>query len=441
MQWSLLKFIVIILFFFPTFSKADWWHHNSFLVGTVAPSVGGAFTAIANTPAAVFYNPAGIVFAKETEVTVSTNTVYNSTITQQGFLGNNTSKFILTDSDFISGILGSVMRFDFSIPVTFAIALYNKDYINLESNIRSFDSNNTINSNFIQNVHSTDNVYAVAVAFPVSEDMSLGLTLGAFNIQYSEIQTAINIHGPFPNPDSPGNNLHLVENWIYYSDWYVRGLEVGIGSIYKPYENLSLGLSGKYRFILNQGAKSNLNDNSVLTDINFVPLGSNSYQAEQFLNQNHPKNFDKIFDQLPFMIRAGFAYSPAEFQTFSGDIIFHSKADSPNGFYRLKSVFDFAFGSQTNVFDLFNFNLGFFTNNWCGDPSVEDQFINVNFNGYTAGINYTRGNTLYSVTFLTQISKPEAEYKLEAFYSTGNNNPKVNWQSFMLNFGMSSEIE
>ncbi|MEM6732271.1 MAG: UPF0164 family protein [Myxococcota bacterium] len=56
---------------FSISAHADDTHYQDFVVGGRAVGLGGAFTAIANDPSGVFYNPAGIADVEETNLQVS----------------------------------------------------------------------------------------------------------------------------------------------------------------------------------------------------------------------------------------------------------------------------------------------------------------------------------------------------------------------------------
>lgn len=441
---KLLNFFVFTIYIFFILNHApclaDWWHHNSFIIGEKAAGMGGAFTAISNSAAGIYYNPGGIGFAPDVQLSLSTTNYYTSTITQYGYLGNNTSSFNLTDSDLISGFFGGVVKLSTETPIYISFGIYNKDYVNLDNNIESISNDNLIDTKFVQKLFSSENEYAFAFAIRPHEKFSLGFSVALFDIKYSETQTANIVSGPYPNPDNPPDNLYSYEAWQYNSNFIVRGLEFGLGVLYKPNDYFSFGLSGKYKYILSQQGESNLNDNTLLTDVNFVPLGPNSYPTEQQVNVITDNKYDKPFYSLPYMIRAGIAFYPADFQTFSADLIYHSENKAANPFYQLERVYDFAIGSETKFFDTVALRLGIFTNNWCGDPSVSDQFVNVNFIGYTAGLAFINGSSTFSFTYMHQQSQPGSHYALDPFFSNGSNNPDVDWQTDQFALGIVGEL-
>lgn len=84
--------------------------------------------------------------------------------------------------------------------------------------------------------------------------------------------------------------------------------------------------------------------------------------------------------------------------------------------------------------------MGFFSNNWSGDPNVTNQFVNVNFLGYTVGIAYFNKKSVYSLTYMVQESQPGAMYSLEPVLYNGRNNPKVYWRTDQIALAITGEL-
>ena len=281
--------------------------------------------------------------------------------------------------------------------------------------------------------------------YRVHDKFSIGISVAFFDMKYSEVQTANIIHGPYddPTPEGAGNKVYQYETWNYTSNFFVRGIEAGLGFEYKPKDYIAFGLSGKYKFIMQQGADTTCIDNQVVTDPNFIPVnngGDYSDFYDQYMNQITKKHSEEPFSELPYMIRFGVAWMPADWQTFSGDFIYHSENNAVNPFYHTKRVMDYAFGSETIFFEKVGLRFGFFSNYWCGAPNVTDQFVNVNFLGYTAAIVYLGKNSSYSLTYMLQESQPGAVYSLEPVLFNGSNNPKVYWRTDQIAIAIGSEL-
>ena len=68
--------IVLCLGYSPP-SQADPYHYNNMLIGERATGLGGAYTAIADDPSGLYYNPAGIVYSLGSKLSASMNTFYH----------------------------------------------------------------------------------------------------------------------------------------------------------------------------------------------------------------------------------------------------------------------------------------------------------------------------------------------------------------------------
>ncbi|WP_397601653.1 hypothetical protein [Silvanigrella sp.] len=433
-------FIFVSLFSFQSYG--DWWHNHSFLMASRPAGMGGAYTGIGSGPAGVFYNPGGIAFSPDASISVSTTNYYTSTITQDGYLANDNTSFSLTDADLLSGYFGGSFRLGTDLPIYMAFAIYNKDYVNIDNVVESDSKNGLTKTRFVQKVSSTENEYAMAVSFRTHDKFSFGLSIAFFDMRYSELQGANILSGPYDDPYG-GAQIYQYELWNYTSNFYVRGIEAGLGFLYKPKEYISFGLSGKYKFILSQNAEGTYVDNQVVTDSQFNPINnSNDYSDfyEQYINQTNIKHTPEPFGQLPYIIRFGIAWMPSDWQTFTSDLIYTSENNAVNPFYHTKKTYDYAFGSETIFYDTLGIRLGFFTNRWSGDPNVTDQFVNVNFLGYTAAIVYYNKRSVYSLTYMLQESQPGAEYSLEPVLYNGRNNPKVYWRTDQIALGITGEL-
>jgi len=72
MKYKLLKILIILCIVIHFEIFGDWNHYHDFLIGERAAAMGGAYTAISNDPTGLFYNPGGIVFSNDKEISLST---------------------------------------------------------------------------------------------------------------------------------------------------------------------------------------------------------------------------------------------------------------------------------------------------------------------------------------------------------------------------------
>ena len=176
-------------------SFADWQHHNSFLIGERGAGMGGAYTAISNDPSGIYYNPGGIAFAKDTEISVATVGYYIENIKINSIFGITDYRYEIKNSDIISGFLGFTNKFTlFDEEFYFGVAVYVPDHTNVITNL-NFSSPSHLNNipikKYISISRETGNEsnYQVSLSKLINNNMGLGISLGIFNIQHEELTT------------------------------------------------------------------------------------------------------------------------------------------------------------------------------------------------------------------------------------------------------------
>jgi long-chain fatty acid transport protein len=446
-NFFLIKKFLTSFFFFAFFLNqkeclADWAHHQSFLLGSKAAGMGGAYTALSDDPSGIYYNPAGMAFSDKNELSLNTTNYYKTITHQESFDSLTNSSFNLTDSQIYSGFFGGLLKINFFKNLFVGFALYTKDNVNIDSTIHSMSNDGVVKIKNNQKLVSYQDYYSGALSFKVTEKLGLGVSCSLFNIEYTELQNAIIKSGPHNNPDTPPpNKIYVYETWMYDSSFSVQGIQVGLGVLMKMSKKISLGFSGTSKFILAQRGSSNLNDNTIVTDTDFVPIGNNSFVSDQHVNVDTTTTYTKPFQSLPMMLRAGIGFFPSKKQTWSFDLIYHSGADAADPFYRLYPVLNAAAGSNFKFFKHFKARFGLFTNFWAGDPTVKDQFVNIHFIGLSSGITYeSEKKVTYGFIYQEQKTLPGGYYSLEDYYDGQGNNPKVNSMTQQFAFYVTGEI-
>ena len=67
--------LVLLCFLSLNVLYADEFHYINEMVGERGGGMGGAFTAIADDPSGSYYNPAGLAFAFDNQISLSVNTI------------------------------------------------------------------------------------------------------------------------------------------------------------------------------------------------------------------------------------------------------------------------------------------------------------------------------------------------------------------------------
>ena len=114
------KILFIILFLLIHFKIfGDWQHYNDFLIGDRAVAMGGAYTGISSDASGIYYNPGGIAFSSDKELSVSTSGFYFNTLKINSFFGATDYKLNDTTFDSLNGFLGYTMK----------LTMFDEDYL------------------------------------------------------------------------------------------------------------------------------------------------------------------------------------------------------------------------------------------------------------------------------------------------------------------------
>jgi len=143
-------FILIVLCLlclgFSPCSQADPYHYNNMLIGERATGLGGAYTAIADDPSGLYYNPAGIVYSLGSKLSGSMNAFYHVKKTYEKALGNNDwERSCATLLPNFFGVIQPISggKFGFSYAVTDAmIEDQDQTFSNILTNIMSIEDPN-----------------------------------------------------------------------------------------------------------------------------------------------------------------------------------------------------------------------------------------------------------------------------------------------------------
>ena len=203
-------FISLGLFFI--ISVALWaggW--NNTLMGCRALGIGGAFTAIADDPSAIFHNPGGLGF-QENRLNFSL----------QGFYVWPTHEYTMPTGTTIQS------KYDNPLP-QFFVTYRNSEKITLGFGIYVPYAGGGVDWKKDQlgvPLESVMGIYALTptIAYQVSEKLSLGFNL-IFYRGILRVNTEIEGYGPMSNEETGGSP------------------SAGLGLMYKPTDKLSLGMS------------------------------------------------------------------------------------------------------------------------------------------------------------------------------------------------------
>ncbi len=395
---------------FSTLLLADENHYNNMLIGDRASGLGGAYTAISDDAAGLYYNPAGIVYSEDLKLSASVNALHTSKMTYKGVLGSG--DWVRESSSLVPNFFGMTQKmgdgyFGFSYAVT-------------ESFVENQDSR-FVNVPgvplFLVNINNSDDTTKIgpSYALKINEQFHVGATLYFHNRDRELIN----------------NQWIRLDNDTYeWSSRYFESNESGInpilGFMWAPTDVISLGLSVRKTFILDsnttvQGScASDINNPGLQAAICIPEAGSP--QDPQFFSSDDKR-------ELPLTINIGIAYFPSNKLLVDFDMAYYEATQDV--FSTTEEVFNFATGLEYYYSENWAFRGGLFTNN-ANTPKIvsgqANQPDHVDLNGLslsltrftkqssvTVGFTYSSGEG--SAQVLSGVSTiQDLEYSSQAFY-------------------------
>lgn len=219
--------IVALLSAFVGAAAADELHYINMLVGDRASGMAGSYVAVADDPAGLYYNPAGIIYAPGSNLSASMNaytltrTVYNDVLGGQDWV--RTSSSLLPNFFGVIQPLGlGVLGFSYAVP----------DSI-LEDQDQRFRAVPTDlgTADFTINFNNQDMVYNVGPSYAIAlgKNGAIGLTLYGYQREQELII----------------NQIFELQNGHHWENAYVHNEEYGIkpvfGAMWSPAKRLALG--------------------------------------------------------------------------------------------------------------------------------------------------------------------------------------------------------
>ena len=313
---------------------ADDLHYNNILVGDRAAGMGGAYTAIADDPSGLYYNPAGIVYALGSNVSATANAYHQTNTVYKNVLGGNgwerTSSAILPNFFGIIQPLGKA-RVGFSYAVPDSIV---EDQDQIFTNIPGVQQ-------YIVNFNKNENTYnfGPSYAIELNDDFSVGATLYA---HYRSSQWITNQLLRFAPVGVNPAQYEWTNQYYQTTEWGVRPVA---GLMWNTTDKFSLGITASQAIILD----SSTTYQQIFKD---VADDGNTVSRSEFT----------IYDKrkLPFMATMGVAYFPSRALVVSGDVSYYSKV-SDSAFGDREPTWNVALGAEYYLTEKWALRGGFFT--------------------------------------------------------------------------------
>lgn len=299
----------------PFAVEADDYHYRNMLIGDRAAGMGGAYTAVSDDPAGLYYNPAGITFMSGRNLSASMNAYHITNISYRDVLGGGDwtreSSSLLPNFFGVTQPLGGGV-IGFSYVVTDSI-IENQD--NVLHNLPSSIPNTTISRNII-NVNNNENNYKIGPTYArrINDDLSVGLTLYMHSRSTETISNEMN-EIAYPTDVTPSLELHL-NSYLQTQEY---GIEPVLGIMWSPFDKLSLGASLRKTELLSASRDYQVTCSSNLAT---PPLAICTQPATTQLSST------SAMREYPLQITLGAAYFPNQSLIYSIDYSFFTEASN-----------------------------------------------------------------------------------------------------------------
>jgi len=105
---------------------ADQFHYSNLLRGDRALGMGGAYTAVADDASGLYYNPAGMAFAINNDISGSANAFYSKNVSYKNAVGSN--DFVESSTATLPSFFGGLQKLDHWVKgLVFGFGIYTLD--------------------------------------------------------------------------------------------------------------------------------------------------------------------------------------------------------------------------------------------------------------------------------------------------------------------------
>lgn len=362
-----------------TTAWADSYHYNNILIGDRASGMGGAYTAVADDPAGLFYNPAGTVYAGGRNISASVNAYHTTSITYSDVLGGG--DWSRESSALLPNFFGVVQPLGkgvigFSYAVTDSI-VENQDQ--LLTNVGTL-------SEFLININNEDNTYKIGPSY--AQEIRDGLSIGA----------TLYLH--MRNSETIVNQIATRTDGSYaWQNSYTQSDELGyepvLGIMWSPMDQLSIGLTLRQTMLLNSDIDSQV---SCVSDLAICSGGVASLTPTSVLGSTDEER------TYPLTTAIGVAYFPSDRLLLSADFTYYNEADgliseNQDNLFRTKlATWNLSLGMEYYYNSTYAVRAGFFTNR-ANTPSLESGLANqpqhIDLNGFSLTLSrFTRSSSI-----------------------------------------------
>ena len=315
-------------------AKADEYHYNNIVVGDRASGMGGAYTAVSDDPAGLYYNPAGIVYGAANNLSASVNAYHRNYTEYQNVLGGNgwkrTSASLLPNFFGVTQALGrGTVGFSYAVPDS-VLEDQDQSFSNIPGTLS--DGTSVTIEEFIVNFSHKDETYNIgpSYALKLGKSLSAGATLyihrrerdSTFN-QYLDLST-----GEF--------------QWLNtYYETAETGIKPVLGLMWAPVDKVSVGMA--------------------LSKVSLFSSRTLSQTTCQGVDCPYERRVVRSDEkrELPYVLNLGAAYFPSSALLVSMDVSYYTETD--DNFQDKDAVLNVALGAEYYFTNQWAMRLGFFS--------------------------------------------------------------------------------
>ncbi|MBE9503304.1 MAG: hypothetical protein IME96_03935 [Proteobacteria bacterium] len=379
-SWRGALLFAAIITFLPGFSAADEWHYKDVVVGDRAAGMGGAYSAIADTPEGAYYNPAGIVYSVGRSLSVSVNAYRQSWTTYDSVLGGG--DWNRKSSSLVPNFFGMIqpmgkgkIAFSYAVP----------DVIEEDQNQIFYNINNI--DTYVINLSNLDKTYKLGPSYAqkLSDTLSVGATL---YLHYRQEKLVLNQYLLFNDTTYEWSNTNLRRTEY--------GVHPKVGFMWSPVDKMSFGLTISKVEIFESDART---QSIVRTDSS---LSSLTDTADPTITTSDDER------KYPLSVSLGSAWFPSESLLLSCDLDYFAKISSQNR----QDVLNFSIGAEYYQSEKYAYRGGFYTNMTSSadlTSGVANQVDQVHMYGIAASIVRFTRTTSMSFGFNYAFGKGDAQ--------------------------------
>jgi len=413
---TIFTFIFILLLWnsskvFAGLSSAEF-NYNNDLVGDRATGFAGAFTAISDDPSGAFYNPAGLSFAAENQISLSVNTYKSKKVVYKKAIGGSKSYDQDLES-FYPSFFGVVQSLG-DIKIAFTFININNEILDQDNYYKNIvlpqPGGERPVVDFNINYNNTDNTLLAGLSGSmfVTKSFTTGLTVYFLRRRQEQISNQI-IHVK-KWPDDPATAVDEAagqkNNYAHINDYItdeVLGLSPRFGMQLMPSDFFSVGLSVGKGIILDHERNTQ----------NFVDGGIARLNKDSLV-----KKETQITDSdLPINVRGGIAWFPSQKFIVSADVI--ADIGDKNYSADVETTINGAIGVEYYLTNSLPVRTGFFTN-FANTPALDENEARA-----PGATNRDMHTDLYGISLSLSWQSRNSSITLGGFYQFGSGKAEI----------------